>query len=155
MLWDKRMFTSVQSRRCNPVPFTQHALLENITNMTGIGSPSASGGTNSPNTAIVLRRSRSWARDFLRAYAVFIDGHEAGRIRRGQCREYEVPPGSHTVHLKIDWCTSQGVEVHVRPNTKARLTCAPGGSPFRAIQDVTAGASNYINLEHDETNDRP
>ena len=44
--------------------------------------------------------------DLLRAYKVLIDGEEVGGIRNGQCKEFEVSVGSHTLEVQIDWCTT-------------------------------------------------
>src|SRR3954447_15298919 len=53
--------------------------------------------SESPDTAIVLRRvPRGW-RDLARAYTVHVDGTKVGEIRRGQIHEFAVTPGPHTV----------------------------------------------------------
>ena len=42
----------------------------------------------------------------LRSYHIYIDNVNIGAIDNGQTKEFEVGPGTHTIYLKIDWCSS-------------------------------------------------
>jgi hypothetical protein len=53
-----------------------------------------------------ITRKRSQWKDRLRAYEVLVDGNEVGRLGNGECRDFELEPGHHTVRLKIDWTGS-------------------------------------------------
>lgn len=37
---------------------------------------------------------------------LYINGNKAGMISNSQAREFIVPPGTHTLQAKIDWCSS-------------------------------------------------
>ena len=45
-----------------------------------------------------------------RAYKVVLDGDVVGKVKNGETVEFELPPGQHTLHLKIDWCRSNIIE---------------------------------------------
>lgn len=45
--------------------------------------------------------------DYLRAYAVLVDGKKVGELSNGDSKIFSVAPGAHKISLKIDWCGSQ------------------------------------------------
>jgi hypothetical protein len=59
---------------------------------------------------LTISRSKAF-RDRLRAYQIFLDGKQVGKVRAGRRLEVEVSPGRHQVVAKIDWCSSPAVEV--------------------------------------------
>ena len=59
---------------------------------------------------LIIKRKAELANRF-RDYKVYINGQKAGTIANGNTEEYALPPGAHTVYCKIDWCTSNAVEV--------------------------------------------
>ncbi|WP_164102264.1 hypothetical protein [Candidatus Laterigemmans baculatus] len=64
-------------------------------------------GTLDSDNHAVIRVSRSTSYpDRLRAYRIFVDGHEMARVNAGQCVEIPVPSGTHEVVAKVDWCGS-------------------------------------------------
>ncbi|MFN8246814.1 MAG: hypothetical protein U0T56_10585 [Ferruginibacter sp.] len=59
---------------------------------------------------LIIERKAELSNSF-RQISVYIDGKKAGTIANGETREYDLPQGSHEVCCKIDWCTSNTIEV--------------------------------------------
>ena len=51
--------------------------------------------------------------DKLRAYKIYIDDVYCGDIKDGEVKDFAAPSGKHTVYAKIDWCTSNKLDVVV------------------------------------------
>lgn len=51
-----------------------------------------------------------------RPYTLFVDGVRTAEIRSGETADVPVSPGTHTVAAKIDWCSSNHLQ----------LTCSDG-----------------------------
>ena len=94
-------------------------------------------------TLTITRHKAGW-RDLLRAYAIEIDGEKVGKIKRGHSFETELSPGEHSVCLKIDWCSSQTLQVSGDEDTQ--LHCAPGGTALTALPDIVIDTDHYITL---------
>jgi hypothetical protein len=47
----------------------------------------------------------------VRNYRLFIDGKKIGTLSNGQRKEFEIPPGQHTLVAKIDWCSSPNLSI--------------------------------------------
>jgi len=97
---------------------------------------------------ICLTRLRTYV-DSLRAYNVFIDGIDAGRIRQGTAQTYNVQPGHHTVILRVDWLRSPDISVDCAADDVVRLVCS--GQP-QLLQAFIAGYSTphwYIILQRE------
>ena len=54
---------------------------------------------------IILKRKSAFA-DRMRAYQIYLDGKKVGKIQNGDDWEWICEDGSHTLQLRIDWCTS-------------------------------------------------
>ncbi|WJY18106.1 hypothetical protein QQS45_10800 [Alteriqipengyuania flavescens] len=91
----------------------------------------------------IARQKKGW-RDLLRAYCVEVDGEDVGKVRRGETFRVDLPAGSHSVRLKIDWCSSQTIEVDGEADTL--LHCAPGGTALTALPDIMVFTDHYITL---------
>jgi hypothetical protein len=63
--------------------------------------------------------------DRRRAYRVFIDGKGVGNIKPGDTEAFEVPPGQHELHLKVDWASSEKLRMEVGDNGQAKFVCKP------------------------------
>ena len=85
---------------------------------------------------ILVRRSEKGWRDRFRAYKVFIDDQEAGRLRRGEAAEFEIGPGRHVVQARIDWKRSASFEVSGDGQELLRFRCGPARSPIYAFIDL-------------------
>jgi hypothetical protein len=57
-----------------------------------------------PVTEIHIERETRAYPDRLRAYRVILDDREVGRLRRGESLTVAAEPGTHKLHLAIDWC---------------------------------------------------
>lgn len=93
---------------------------------------------------ITLRRERAWP-DSFRAYRVTIDGKAAGRIRRGEEKEFEVAAGHHVVQLRIDWARSRPVDADVLADRTVSLSCR-GRNPLLWPWWATFGCRRYPRL---------
>ncbi|RYZ81010.1 MAG: hypothetical protein EOP06_24275 [Proteobacteria bacterium] len=56
--------------------------------------------------SIKIVRGRYYA-DWARKYKIVLDGTEVGKIAGNSTWESSLPPGRHTLVLKVDWCRSQ------------------------------------------------
>ena len=70
--------------------------------------------------ALRFRRSSQLA-DSLRNYRLFVDGSLVGTIGPGSVIEVDVPSGSHEVIARIDWCSSNAVQVEARQGEVCEL----------------------------------
>lgn len=97
---------------------------------------------------IVVRREESGSRDRFRAYKVLIDEQEVGKIKRGESVTVELAPGSHLVHVAIDWKRSARFDVSGEEDSAFR--CGPGGRALDALGDLLNHEDNrYLFLEPD------
>jgi len=97
--------------------------------------------------SIVIERAPGGYRDRMRPYKVLVDGVASGSVKQGESVTILVAPGTHTVQLKIDWCTSRAVAVEVPPSARATLRCSAGGSALMALWDMLRPGA-YIKLEY-------
>ena len=80
---------------------------------------------------ISIRRSGGWG-DRFRAYQVWVDGQRHGDIRANGAVEVDLPPGEHTVELRIDAYGSGKVPVVLEEGGVA-LECGPNRHPLLAV----------------------
>jgi hypothetical protein len=78
---------------------------------------------------IKIKRDAGYV-DRFRAYKVVLDGNVIGEIKNGQQGEFDIPPGNHQLHLKIDWCRSNIVNFE----TTGSLVDFECGSNLRGIK---------------------
>jgi len=109
---------------------------------------------------IALNRSPGGWRDSRRSYSVVLDGQKVAKVRRGERLELPVLVGRHEIYLKIDWCTSQTVELEATPGAVIEMFCEPepeGAFTERPddptwldvrelAEDLTGGRNWYIRL---------
>lgn len=100
----------------------------------------------------LVRARAGWA-DRWRSYHVLLDGVEIAKIRGGQTQVVRVEPGSHEVHLTIDWARSPSVDVNVGAGQRVRLKCWSNVRPFRTKQAM-ANADAWIAVALDENRDQ-
>lgn len=87
--------------------------------------------------------------DAARAYNVLIDGAVVNLIKQGMKLQLDVPPGEHTLQLKIDWCSSkpipfmatdkESLTFYVKSNLRGRA--------FQSLYFVLFARDEYILLE--------
>ena len=73
-------------------------------------------------TTLVLSRKKDWF-GMLRAMGVYVDGEKVGSVGRRQPATFEVEPGQHRVQVRMDWCRSEELAVHVLLGTRLEVSC--------------------------------
>jgi len=81
---------------------------------------------------IRLKRRREFA-DLLRSYRIVVDDDVIGRIRSGGEVRFDVAPGRHHMHLRIDWCRSNTLEFWSDGKT-LELECGSNLAGFRSLR---------------------
>ena len=110
--------------------------------LTQVEVPSATG------CVIEVARADAGRRDALRAYRVQIDGRTAGEVWPGGAVEVPVPPGEHTVRIRLDWTGSDSLTVECVSGHRVRLACEPSRPGF-AIADLVGsitGGKPWVSL---------
>lgn len=85
--------------------------------------------------------------DGLRKYKLCVDGHHVGDLGRGETFELELVPGWHVLQLKIDWCTSNTLHIHIQDEKDIELQC---GSSMKGLKMllvlfyITLFKNNYL-----------
>src|SRR5437867_1769407 len=97
-----------------------------------------------PETAAleVRRRKGGWW-DRFRAYEVVVDGTRIGEIRRDQSRTWNLEPGTHELHLEIDWCKSKSRMFTVKPGERIAFFCWPKSSLLRTTSLAKIDPDDY------------
>jgi len=95
-------------------------------------------------TKIVVRREKSNLQDIIRDYTILLNGKEVARVANGAETEFSVEPGKHTVQLKIDWCKSLALDVHVETGKTETLLCGPNSSILLGLLYITVWRNKYM-----------
>jgi hypothetical protein len=85
------------------------------------GTPLAP-GARTLRSWIVLTRKREWFA-VLRDLRIYIDGREFDRLPFATQQCYPVGPGTHNVHVQLDWCRSEPHPVQLADGETAMLEC--------------------------------
>ena len=83
----------------------------------GSGAPASAG------TEVSVYRDDADSYAQLRRYEVYVDGKRVGRLRRGELVNIPVAVGSHSVQVRISWCSSGEVPVEVGSGERVSLIC--------------------------------
>jgi hypothetical protein len=59
--------------------------------------------------------------NLMRDYRLFIDGQKIGSIGNAQTKDFEIPPGRHSVIAKIDWCSSPELSIEINDHDSKTL----------------------------------
>ena len=84
--------------------------------------------------------------DRWRAYKIFVDGDERGKISAQSVLDIAVTPGAHRLVAKIDWTRSEEIEVHVGENETIHLDVANTYGPTRSVFAISVGRNSYLSL---------
>lgn len=96
-------------------------------------------------TSIQIERRRGIA-DLIRSYQVYVDGQHAGKLREDERCTVAVQPGDHEVILKVDWCSSPPVIVHVEAGETISLYCQSYSSVLAGLYLLVFHPKNYIQV---------
>ncbi len=58
--------------------------------------------------SIILERTSESVNRF-RDFGVYFDDKKIGTVYNGETKKFELPPGNHTIYLKIDWASSETI----------------------------------------------
>lgn len=96
--------------------------------------------------SIEVQRDLRWGTDYLRAYAVVVDGQVTGHVSVGGSCTVAVGPGLHEVFMKIDWCRSESIDAVCIAGETVTLRCGPRANVLTALYWITLGRRRYIEL---------
>lgn len=82
--------------------------------------------------------------DIIRDYTVLLDGREVARVANGAETEVSVEPGKYSVQMKIDWCRSLALDVHVDSGETVTLLCGPNFSILLGLLYITVWRNKYM-----------
>ena len=105
---------------------------------------------------IRITRVRPYS-DMMRAYKIFIDDVECGKIAIDETQEFEVANGNHTVCVKIDWCRSNELCVNVNDSV-VELEVGTSVTGWRILfvrLYITLLRNKYLFLREKENVDAP
>jgi hypothetical protein len=85
---------------------------------------------------IRLTRVSAPVRDRLRSYKVELDGKIIGKIRSGECSDFNVEPGHHRLRMKADWTGSQILSFEIKKGAVSHFECQPNGHSLTALIDT-------------------
>ncbi len=85
-------------------------------------------GARAGSASLVVERPYQWG-DVFRTYRVVVDDVEVGRLRPMRQFQWDLPPGEHTLHIRLD---STGSPVHelliqAGQETRCQVHYPPGG----------------------------
>lgn len=81
---------------------------------------------------IILERKSEW-RNRMRGYKVVINGtEEEKKIMNGDSEEYSVPAGANSIACKVDWCSSNTLDINVSAGETVYLKVGSGMKYFWA-----------------------
>lgn len=95
---------------------------------------------------IEVQRVSGGYTEHLHPFKVVIDGGVAGQLGAGESGAFEVAPGSHKVFVKIDWCRSETVDVHLGGDQKANFRCETRANLLTDAYWATLGRRRYLRL---------
>ncbi|MHC5861872.1 hypothetical protein [Nostoc sp.] len=78
--------------------------------------------SNQQLATILLKREAHWSYS-LRSFRVYIDEHEVRRIANDKTEPYHVLAGLHSVQIKIDFYSSNLLQINVLPGETLSLCC--------------------------------
>lgn len=95
---------------------------------------------------IRIDRAVALISDSLRAYKVFIDGEQVGKVHSGETQIFDVAPGAHEVQLKIDWVASPVIVADLAPGEQATFHCKPR-DPITGMWFTFFSRDRYVQIE--------
>ncbi len=56
-----------------------------------------------------------------RKIGIYVDGNKLGTVANASTETFEIPEGKHSLHAKIDWCSSRDFEFSIGANETKHL----------------------------------
>lgn len=88
--------------------------------------------------------------DRIRAYHIHLDGRSIGTIKAGGTCEFDIAPGSHSLEVRIDWCTSPLRMFQVKEGEVVEYECGShlkGWRMFAALWYIALARNKYLELK--------
>ncbi|WP_299119577.1 hypothetical protein [uncultured Winogradskyella sp.] len=79
-----------------------------------------------------------------RKIKIEVNGKLITKIKNGENLELELTPGKHLIQAKIDWCSSNLLEVEMEEQTETNVELKKGEGS--AIYRITFGYKEYLKL---------
>lgn len=96
-----------------------------------------------PEDSLTLVRGTEQT-NYLRNYAVIIDGNTVGVIAAGETKHFAPGPGPHTLQLRIDWCKTRPLPFEIVPGKNTCLLCGATYTDWRCIYKHMTDAAGYL-----------
>ena len=93
--------------------------------------------------SITVRRGGGYA-DAIRAYQIVLDGVIVGSIARNGELTVQVPAGSHEIHAKLDWCSSNRVAFSLADSDSKIFECGNNTGLFNQLFTVLFRRASYL-----------
>jgi hypothetical protein len=91
---------------------------------------------------IIITRKAEWL-NRLRAYRVFIDGIESGKVSNGSSEEFVTDAGVRKVQCKVNWYGSREFEVQTNPGEVSYLRVKSGMKFFWIFYILLIGGLGF------------
>jgi hypothetical protein len=79
---------------------------------------------------INITREQGYNADRRRPYSVFVDGELVLQIREGESKQITVPPGAHSLSVRLDWCRSNTFTFDAESGQSTALWCWPNARVY-------------------------
>jgi hypothetical protein len=96
---------------------------------------------------IRIRRPQAFAA-YLREISVFIDGTKVGGVKNGGEARFDVPPGGHSIYVKLDFYKSKPFAIDLEQGESAALVCGMNGGLSGLVSAITF--ANYLYLRSEQ-----
>ena len=73
--------------------------------------------------AIIIVERANEVLDQTRNYDIIVDNFQIGSISSGQKVTFQIPGGRHSIHLKIDWCSSNTITFDISDLNQKKFVC--------------------------------
>jgi hypothetical protein len=95
-------------------------------------------------TVTLIRHSAFLNR--IRAYRVFVDHREVGKVKNGETTTFEVSSGKHVLSVKVDWARSAPLEVAVEAGGNVEVDCITSPDPVQIMRAGFGRPSTHLSL---------
>jgi len=79
-----------------------------------------------------------------RKIKIELDGTPFAKIKNGEDLELEIPSGKHTLQAKIDWCSSNLIELDIDNSSKIKVVLSSGSGS--ALYRMIFSTKDYLKL---------